>query len=160
MNSIFLAFTLLFGGTTKAQSKTLASLLSNYYQLKNELVAGNQKQAAIVAGQFKAAVTAIELKQLSASELKIFEPLQQSLATAAGTIATSNDISKQREAFISLSNSMIVLSKGIKLSNQEVYIDYCPMKKASWLSAEKEIKNPYYGSSMLTCGSIKETIKH
>ena len=27
------------------------------------------------------------------------------------------------------------------------------------LSAEKNIKNPYYGSSMLTCGSVKSELK-
>jgi Protein of unknown function (DUF3347). len=32
------------------------------------------------------------------------------------------------------------------------------MKKANWLSSEKEIKNPYYGSTMLTCGSVVDTI--
>ena len=29
---------------------------------------------------------------------------------------------------------------------------------ADWISKEKEIKNPYYGDEMLTCGSILETI--
>ncbi|RYF82932.1 MAG: DUF3347 domain-containing protein, partial [Chitinophagaceae bacterium] len=36
---------------------------------------------------------------------------------------------------------------------------YCPMKKALWLSNEKAIKNPYYGSAMLTCGKVTETIE-
>ncbi|HNK84737.1 MAG TPA: mercury transporter, partial [Flavobacteriales bacterium] len=41
-----------------------------------------------------------------------------------------------------------------------IYLDHCPMYNggADWLSREKAIKNPYYGSSMLTCGSVKETI--
>lgn len=43
--------------------------------------------------------------------------------------------------------------------NHAVYYQYCPMKKAYWLSMEKEIKNPYYGSSMLTCGKVIETKK-
>jgi hypothetical protein len=30
---------------------------------------------------------------------------------------------------------------------------------AFWLSNEKEIKNPYFGSMMLKCGSVKETIQ-
>ena len=33
------------------------------------------------------------------------------------------------------------------------------MADASWLSAEKEIRNPYYGASMLKCGSVKSEIK-
>jgi hypothetical protein len=32
-------------------------------------------------------------------------------------------------------------------------------KGANWLSKESTIKNPYYGSQMLTCGKTVETIK-
>jgi hypothetical protein len=32
-------------------------------------------------------------------------------------------------------------------------------KGANWLSKENAIKNPYYGSSMLSCGKTTETIK-
>jgi hypothetical protein len=38
-------------------------------------------------------------------------------------------------------------------------LQYCPMKKASWLSDSKDIRNPYYGANMLDCGSVKTTIK-
>ena len=61
------------------------------------------------------------------------------------------------------------LSKNIyevmKISKQETQTDYqfCPManngKGANWLSKESEIKNPYYGSQMLSCGKTVETIK-
>ena len=47
--------------------------------------------------------------------------------------------------------------------NQKVYVEFCPMadgdKGAYWASSEKEIRNPYYGASMLTCGEIKSTIQ-
>jgi len=33
------------------------------------------------------------------------------------------------------------------------------MKKSSWLSNDTSIKNPYYGSSMLTCGKVTGTLK-
>jgi hypothetical protein len=32
------------------------------------------------------------------------------------------------------------------------------MKKAYWISEEKGIENPYYGTGMLTCGKVTETI--
>ena len=53
---------------------------------------------------------------------------------------------------------MALVAKAVKLTDAPVYKAYCPMKKAYWLSAEKEIKNPYYGSAMLSCGSVMETI--
>jgi Cu(I)/Ag(I) efflux system membrane fusion protein len=42
-------------------------------------------------------------------------------------------------------------------------VQHCPMadsfKGADWLSKKKEILNPYFGQSMLTCGSITKTIE-
>ena len=31
-------------------------------------------------------------------------------------------------------------------------------KGGDWLSGEKEIRNPYFGDKMLTCGFVKTTI--
>ncbi|MDQ6756917.1 MAG: DUF3347 domain-containing protein, partial [Bacteroidota bacterium] len=43
------------------------------------------------------------------------------------------------------------------------YKDFCPMynnnKGAIWLSEVKDIKNPYLGKKMPTCGNMKEEIK-
>lgn len=159
MKSMFLAFALFITVIASAQNKSLSAVLNTYYNLKNELVAGNSTQAAALPAEFKNSVAAVNTQQLTAAELKIFETLQQKLIAEAATIASSSDLKKQREVFAALSEYMIVLAKGVKLSDKEVYIDYCPMKKASWLSADKAIKNPYYGKSMLTCGNVKETIK-
>jgi hypothetical protein len=37
-----------------------------------------------------------------------------------------------------------------------LHVAYCPMADRPWLQTEKDIKNPYYGSSMLTCGTFKK----
>jgi len=43
-----------------------------------------------------------------------------------------------------------------------VYYQFCPMankgKGANWLSLENKVKNPYYGSRMLSCGKVVETL--
>jgi DNA-binding transcriptional regulator WhiA len=80
------------------------------------------------------------------------------LTKEAGNISATKDLKKQREYFAGLSSNMATVARSFKLSNQPVYLQYCPMKKASWLSSEKQIKNPYYGSSMLTCGAVTETL--
>ncbi|MFP6646637.1 MAG: hypothetical protein VCF24_24210 [Candidatus Latescibacterota bacterium] len=35
---------------------------------------------------------------------------------------------------------------------------YCPMVSAPWLQTEMDLRNPYYGSSMLTCGWIDDVL--
>lgn len=42
---------------------------------------------------------------------------------------------------------------------EELHIVYCPMAKADWLSAKREVLNPYYGSAMLNCGEVTGQIK-
>jgi hypothetical protein len=57
------------------------------------------------------------------------------------------------------------LSAVMKVSKSAlpIYYQYCPMankgKGANWLSMENKIKNPYYGTQMLTCGKVLETIQ-
>ena len=77
----------------------------------------------------------------------------------ASQIAESRSIEKQRESFNGLSDNMIALAQKFKLADDSVYVQFCPMADASWLSAEKEIRNPYYGASMLKCGSVKKVLK-
>lgn len=85
------------------------------------------------------------------------------LAGLAAKITTATNIEVQRTLFSDLSNEMVTKVKAAGIKSGEVYVEYCPMalndKGASWLSNQKEIKNPYYGASMLECGEVKETLK-
>ena len=73
----------------------------------------------------------------------------------------STGIKKQRTAFIQLSSAMIQSVKTFGI-NKKIYNQFCPMandnKGANWLSFQENIKNPYFGDAMLTCGSTEETI--
>ena len=80
------------------------------------------------------------------------------LTVDAKNISETQDIKKQRELFKSLSKNTYELIKVSKFT-EPVYYQYCPMQDANWLSKESNIKNPYYGSQMLTCGKTVETIK-
>jgi hypothetical protein len=84
------------------------------------------------------------------------------IAYLAGKISTSSDLEVQRTLFSDLSNEMIEKIKVAGVKSGEIYVEHCPMalndKGAFWLSNQKEIKNPYFGASMLDCGSVKETL--
>jgi len=153
----FLLAALLF--STKANDTQLSNLLTSYYNIKNALVNSNGNTAAAQAGEFVKALKAIDKKTLSEAERKALEPLQEKLVFDAEHIAETKDISHQRDHFESFSENFYKLAKAVKLSDKPVYQSYCPMKKAYWLSNEAAIKNPYYGSQMLTCGKVSDTIK-
>lgn len=138
-----------------AQEPTLASqpsqLLTQYYSLKDALVAGNGNLASAKAAAFLSAANSVDTKLIAEATLT-------ALIKDATVISETKDIKKQREQFANLSNNMVALAKTMKLSANPVYQAYCPMKKAAWLSSDKTIKNPYYGTAMLSCGKVVETI--
>jgi len=84
------------------------------------------------------------------------------LIASAGTIAATQDIELQREIFIPFSKSIYELIKVAKYETP-VYVQFCPMANggegANWVSKEKAVKNPFYGSQMLSCGKVVETIQ-
>jgi len=127
------------------------ALLNSYYALKDALVNSNAELAAAKAQEFLNAIDKTDQQTLN-------DVTRETLVKDAGAISQSKDIKLQREKFATLSNGMFELAKSVKLSADPVYQQYCPMKKASWLSKDKAIKNPYYGSAMLTCGSVKTTL--
>ena len=135
-----------------AQDSTITQpvqLLNTYYKLKNALVSSNPTSAAASAEELVKAINVTEA---------VNDDTRAGLLKDANTISQSKDIKLQREKFAALSNNMFGLAKTVKLSAEPIYQQYCPMKKAFWLSNDKAIKNPYYGSAMLTCGSIKATL--
>ena len=133
------------------QQRQLDQLLSQYYNIKDALVAGNGNLASSQAEEFIKTANSIDYKVISEGNIN-------ALLKDATPISETKDINNQREHFANLSNNMATLAKSIRLSTQPIYQAYCPMKKANWLSSEKEIKNPYYGSAMLTCGRVVDTI--
>ena len=84
------------------------------------------------------------------------------MATLAAKIGAAKDIDAQRTLYADLSKDFIERVKGSGLNSGEIYVEYCPMalnnKGAAWLSNQKEIRNPYFGESMMTCGEVKETL--
>ncbi len=120
-----------------------------YIQLKDALVASKKDDAKKIAGELQKSLLSIGTANAAATE--------------AGSIAYAATLADQRKAFSILSTEMSSLVKANGLASGELYLEYCPMANnnegAYWLSNEKEIKNPYFGQSMLKCGSVKETIQ-
>lgn len=147
---------LIFAQDTK--STALTPLLTSYYDIKDALIKSNSGEAAVHAGEFLKAVNGVDMKALPATDMAAFMAAQEKLAFDARHISESKDIAHQREHFANFSVNFFKLAKAVKLTEKPVYYAYCPMKKSYWLSAEAGIKNPYYGSQMLTCGKVTETL--
>lgn len=133
---------------TTAHAQDVTQLLNAYLPLKDALVAGNSKAASTAAGALRAHV----------SGEAAFSG-KEAIVAGAEKVEHAGNIEKQRAAFADLSAEVWKVIEKKPTAGGDVYYQYCPMKKAYWISAEPAIKNPYYGASMLTCGRIAETKK-
>ena len=129
------------------KDKSIGKSYTQYLVLKDALVASKGKDAQSAAKELGKTLGSIKNGKLAQVQ--------------ATKIASGNAIEEQRKVFDMLSDEMLKLVKD-QLSMGEIYLEYCPMANKNtggkWLSNEKEIKNPYFGSMMLNCGAVKETI--
>jgi len=136
-------------GKVSVADDKLNAVYQHYVHLTTALTNGDAAEAKIASNVIEAGMKDI--------------PGGASVAASAARITTARDIEAQRAAYSALSNDFIALVKKSGLSGGELYVDFCPMalndKGAYWLSANKEIRNPYFGDKMMTCGEIKETIQ-
>ena len=143
------------------QAKGLAPVFQNYLSLKDALVSSDQKKAAIAAEKLGQSIQKVDMKALADNEHKQWMKVKGSLEKASTAISKDGKLESQRNTFMALSNHIYELAKTSK-SSQGLYWQYCPMannnKGAHWLSNEEAIKNPYYGSKMMSCGEVKEKI--
>lgn len=144
-----------------AHAKGSSAIVADYLALKNALVSDDEKAAAQAGTKLENS-----LKQFDAGK---FTDVQQAElrdiledATEHAAYISRSEMALQREHFEGLSNDFIDLL-AITGSDQTLYVEYCPMynnnKGGQWLSASKEIRNPYFGSAMLTCGTVQKEIR-
>jgi hypothetical protein len=145
-----------------AQNKTISTVLDTYLTLKNALVEDNDKKAAEAGISLTSALKGVDKSSLAASQTTKFDEIIESATEHAEHISENKgNLVHQREHLALLSKDVKDLVTLVG-TDRTLYADFCPMydnnKGAIWLSASKEIKNPYYGSKMLTCGKVQEEI--
>ena len=148
--------------SVKPQEKfSTQKIVANYLSLKNALTKSNASAAASASKNLYATLQATNTSGLEGNNKKLFTEIADDAKEHTAHIRDNgSDIEHQREHFALLSKDMNDLIKTFG-STATLYQDFCPMydggKGAYWISEVKEIKNPYYGNDMLTCGSVKKT---
>lgn len=150
-------------GVDSKNTASIKEILTAYLQLKNAFANDNSNDAAASATILQTTLKNFNKTTLSAQQNKIFEDINDDASEHAEHIGKNGgNIEHQREHFEMLSKDMYDLVKAFG-GGQVLYKDFCPMynkgKGAFWISETKEIKNPYLGKAMPTCGTVKEEIK-
>lgn len=134
----------LLSWTAVAQQNT-TEILSAYLSVKT----------ALVKDDYTTAKKSAERLSLAIDKSGAFKQKSE-LTKYTDLIKNATTIEGQRKEFAKLSVTLWSHIKAQKPTETTLYYQYCPMKKAYWISNKSEIENPYYGKSMLNCGKIAE----
>ncbi len=150
------------GSTTMEQNVAtdlLQPVFDAYFILKDALVASDGNKAKQAASSMDEAVHGVPMEKLEHSVHMVWMVVMEGLMEPMHAMSKTTDIVAQRQAFAKLTEPMAELAKAAPRA-AAVYVDHCPMYEggADWLSTDKVIRNPFYGSKMMSCGSVKETI--
>ena len=141
---------------------SFSSFYSGYLKLSDAFVASDVSKIIQVAGELNKSLSSFETSALDNAAQESWKSASTEIEIALREIGTSKDLELQRVAFSTISNHFYQLIRDFGIKNQKAYYTYCPMafndKGAYWISSKEEIRNPYFGDKMLTCGVVKEEL--
>jgi Cu(I)/Ag(I) efflux system membrane fusion protein len=143
----------------------LGNVVKQYLSIKDKLVSDNSDiQSSVKA--FQQSLKKVDMSLVMEDAHNVWMSELKSMNKELKLLSKAVNIDEQRTIFLSISKSLSDATQklGVEMTaNQSLYIQFCPManddKGGYWLSTEKEIKNPYFGSKMLKCGEVKQEIK-
>lgn len=141
-----------------SQNSDSKQVVADYMKLKDALVADSKDEAAKAGKKLEGTLNSFNESSYTAEQQKELKDIISDAKEHAEHIGKS-EMDHQREHFKTLSKDItdMVVITGTETT---LYQQFCPMydKGSAWLSMSKDIKNPYYGSKMLTCGKVQKEI--
>jgi HPt (histidine-containing phosphotransfer) domain-containing protein len=129
--------------TPAAGTAMSRAIIDPYLKIQAALADDSMEGVKANAGNIATAATA-----LGAPAMKI--------DTTAVQLASAAELEDARDKFGALSEAIDTYMTGLHLTTPEgVKVAVCPMVNKPWLQAEADIRNPYFGKDMLTCGSFR-----
>ncbi len=143
MGSLLLALVMVTGASLQA-SDAMKAIVTSYLEIQGRLAADSingVKPAARAIGE-----QAARMGEAGAA-----------IAKAAKGMEEAADIKAAREVFGGLSDAVIAAGNAESWKDvPDVRVAFCPMLRKSWIQKDDAIKNPYYGTAMITCGEFKK----
>ena len=140
--------------------KQLTAFVKSYLPVKDALVKTDTKETQSAINPAKSILAKVDMKLLDDKAHDIWMGLLRPIQSSLDKIGQTTDVEDQRKYFEILSDNLIEAVEYFGVVGNTIYRQYCPMafrdQGAYWLSSEKEIRNPYFGDMMLTCGEVKE----
>ena len=134
------------------------AVLNDYFNLKDALVADDNAKAKELGAILATSLGKLDISKYTDAQQSDLKDIVEDAVEHAEHISES-DIAHQREHFKILSKDVTDMV-AITGTENTLYQQFCPMydEGSAWLSMSKDVKNPYYGSKMLTCGKVQKEI--
>ena len=150
------------GEPDPALKKQLQDVFDAYIPMKNAFVASDaeeiQKRAQLVRDNLQA----VDMELLKGDAHMKWMGFLEVMNPEISAIGNAADLSKQRIAFAKFNDAFYGALETFGLQHGTVYYQYCPMaiesKGAYWLSEIEEIRNPYFGDEMISCGETRDSL--
>jgi hypothetical protein len=140
------------GGSTSTTAQSAApapgspmpeSIVDPYLKIQSALATDRIDEVKANAGTIATAATSLG-------------PAATKIDTAAVKLASAGELTDAREKFGALSDAVVAYMDERHLTAPPgVRKAYCPMVRKPWLQKGDTIANPYYGTSMPTCGEFR-----
>lgn len=149
-----------YTSVAEPMQRNVSQLVDAYIKLKDALVASDPAAAQTAAKDVLAMANAMPVATLQGEQKSFAEERVDEVKQSVSKIAETQDLAEQRQQLELASEATFALAKAFGGSDQTLYYQHCPMafndQGAYWLSTNKEIRNPYFGKSMLKCGTNEE----
>ena len=149
--------------TDPAFSDQLTCVYKAYLPLKDAFIASDAGEVSRTAKEVAKALEGVKMELLKGDAHMEWMKQLKTLNGIIQAISQQKNIDQQRQEFSNFNLAFYQSIKTFGLKDATAYYQYCPMANndqgAYWLSDSKEIRNPYLGEAMLTCGETKETLQ-
>lgn len=153
---------LLAGGPFAAPAEfrtQLGRLWKSYLEAQQALAGDDAEAARRAARQAREALDAVDMTLLEGRAHDAWMTIDADFRAALDRLNQADGLEAQREQFESWSLAMTptIASFGLDEASGPVYQLYCSMafdyRGATWLQANQEVRNPYFGATMLECAN-------
>ncbi len=128
-------------------------LFNAYMEVKKDITDENFAGGKGHVVQLEKEVQNFRLKGLQLDDMMRLKKVSQTMKSDAASLKSAEDMKAMKASFSAVTQSLFTIMETMKCTDEAVYLQYCPMEKAYWLSYEKEIENPY-AASMRNCGQL------
>ncbi len=140
-----------FAGSEKFDDK-IQPILEEYLKITDNLASDKTDGVADSAKKIESLSGNLSAAFVTGEHASHYNSIPKNISEGAKKMALAKEIVSMRTALVDLSKPMVMWASMSKPSG--INVVYCSMNPGSWLQKGSKIRNPYYGSKMLSCGQI------